>query len=72
LRANGWAGQAQPNGGASRNRDTKNNFGLKEFPAEGGAEKRASKNSLPLNPVLFARPLFLGVRPRICGVINCF
>jgi len=30
LRANGWAGQAQPNGGASRNRDTKNNLGLKK------------------------------------------
>jgi len=32
LRANGWVGQAQPNGGASRNRDTKNNLGLKKFP----------------------------------------
>jgi hypothetical protein len=64
LRANGRAGQAQPNGGASRNRDTKNNFGLKK----GGLarlrreEDTAGKNFLSPDPFPFlpAVPLNLG------------
>ncbi|MDO8486418.1 MAG: hypothetical protein Q7S77_01830 [Candidatus Staskawiczbacteria bacterium] len=56
-------------GRLANNIGTKNNSGLKKFPAEGGAEKRAGKNSFPLNPFLFARPIFLvgvrGLRPRL-------
>jgi len=37
-------------------------FAKRNTKKYGGAEKRAGKNSLPLNPFLFARPLFLGVR----------
>lgn len=47
-------GQAREKfGGASRNRDTKNNFGLKNSPAEGGAEGKAGKNFLSPSPFPF-------------------
>jgi len=41
---------------------TKNNFGLKKFPAEGGVEKRADKNFPSPDPFPFLSARFLGVR----------
>jgi len=71
LRANGWAGQAQPNGGASRNRDTKNNLGLKKFtrrslgaggrrisPPKAGGRHGGQKFPFPRPLSFFARRAF--------------
>jgi len=50
-RANGWAGQAQTNGGASRNRDTKNSICPEKTP-------RSGEEGLPdgRQAIVFSRP----------------